>query len=313
MVFVLALFLGLYWIIPVTDVLNVLSTVDPLLVTIGLLLGYVIAYLNAVILWMLSRQQGMEFSPWQLFVINLVVKFYLLFMPVMVGGSGIRWYKLSRPGGKSAEALVVIAFNQLFDMFMAVFLGLVFFLLSGQDSLNLNIWWLVGLIFLIGLVWFGLTRVSRPFVKWFQHLSEGTSSSMLQGIYKRLAKLMDAVANFADFPALDMSLIIFLGVLRNLLGVASYVFLARSIGIDLAVLDIGWIRSVIVLSASLPISIAGGLGLREIGLVAMFSLFGIGADVALAFSMLLLLRSLLLSLPGGIIEAVGALRSPRLT
>ena len=312
-ILVLGLFIGLFWIIPLSDVLDVLRTVDPLLVSIGFILGFIGFFLNSVVLYLLARQQGIGLGVMQIFGINLVVKFYMLFMPLIVGGTSIRWYKLSRPGGKSTEALVVIAFNRLVDIFLAVVLGLVFWFLSGQYSAGLSAWWLVGLILLITLFWFALTRMSKTLFRRIKSLAEGTTRRILSVFLRRLAKLMEAVANYANFPALDLFLMIFVGVVRNLVGVASFAFLAKSIGIGLPVIDLGWIRSVIVIAASLPISIAGGLGLREVSLVAMFSLFDISANVALAFSLLLIARDFFTSIPGGIFEAVGAFRSPKVT
>ena len=50
-------------------------------------------------------------------------------------------------------------------------------------------------------------------------------------------------------------------------------------------------------------AVAGGLGIREFTLVAILSTFDVSPELALAFSFLLLLRNLTLSLLGGVAEA----------
>jgi uncharacterized membrane protein YbhN (UPF0104 family) len=70
----------------------------------------------------------------------------------------------------------------------------------------------------------------------------------------------------------------------------------------------GWIQSVVTLTALLPFSIGEGLGYREVSLVAILGTFGISADLALAFSFIIFIRSVMLGLVGGVIEAVQTLQ-----
>ena len=58
------------------------------------------------------------------------------------------------------------------------------------------------------------------------------------------------------------------------------------------------------LTAFTPISFAGGIGIRDISLILLLSLFGIDPQVALAFSLLLFGRNIFLSLIGGVLEAL---------
>ena len=101
-----------------------------------------------------------------------------------------------------------------------------------------------------------------------------------------------------------MLALILLGIVRNLVGVGSFFSLALSVGVGLSFMDIGWIRSAILLASLLPISFAGGLGVREVSLVALLAAFGVSAELALAFSFLLFVRGILVSLVGGLLEAV---------
>ena len=96
-----------------------------------------------------------------------------------------------------------------------------------------------------------------------------------------------------------------------MIGILSNVLLAKSVGIDLTYTQMGWVYSVVILASQLPFAFAGGLGIREVTLIALLSTFGIGADLALAFSLLLFVRGIFLSLVGGLLEVLQAMRLKR--
>ncbi len=90
---------------------------------------------------------------------------------------------------------------------------------------------------------------------------------------------------------------------------AAYVFLALSIHIPVSFVDLGWMRSIFFLASLAPFTLAGGVGLREVSVVLVLSAFGVNADLAAAFSFLLYIRSVILSLIGGVIELVSLIVS----
>ena len=96
-----------------------------------------------------------------------------------------------------------------------------------------------------------------------------------------------------------------------LTGIFSGLFLAWALGIEINFLNMGWIQAVVLLATQLPFAVAGGLGIREVTLVALLGTFGVSADLSLALSFLIFVRSILIGLLGGLIEAIGALRNKR--
>ncbi len=308
-VLVLLLLIALFWVVDFREVIHALATADPLFLIIGFALTFLRVFLSAVQLMILVRKQGINLGVGQIIYINLSVKFYLLFLPGDLVGSGIRWYKLSQPSGKRAEALAAVAFNRLFDLFLIFVLGLGFWLLSSQDYVQIDGRQLVVLILLIILLWFILTRLSLPLSKIIASRAGGTySPSFFQVGMQKLEKFLLAIANYADFSAWQLLFVTFVGISRQLVGIGSFVFLAKAVGIEMSFIDMGWIRSIVLLAAFLPFSFAGGLGVREITLVVVLSTFDVSAELAIAFSLLLLARGFLLGLAGGLLEAIHSLR-----
>src|SRR3990172_1042052 len=77
----------------------------------------------------LTEMQGMPFTVLQLLEIDLITKFYGLFLPGKLTGGAIRLYKLSYRDGKWVEAFAAIAFNRLTDTIILVILGMSFWFL----------------------------------------------------------------------------------------------------------------------------------------------------------------------------------------
>jgi len=308
-VLVLLLLVALFWVIDFGEVIHTLTTADPLFLLIGIALTFLRVYVTAVQLLILVRKQGINLGVGQIIFINLSVKFYQLFLPGDLIGSGIRWYKLSQPSGKRAEALAALAFNTLLDLFLMFVLGLGFWLLSGQDYVQIDGGQVVVLILLTILLWFILTRLSLPLSKIIASRAGRTySSSLFQLGMQKLEKFLLAVANYADFSAWQLLFVTIVGISHQLVGIGSFVFLAKAVGIEMSFIEMGWIRSIVLLAAYLPISFAGGLGVREITLVVVLSTFGVSAELAIAFSLLLMARGFLLGLAGGLLEAIHSLR-----
>jgi uncharacterized protein (TIRG00374 family) len=289
--FFIILFVALFWVVPIKEVFYALLSADPLYVLIGWLLVFPVVYLGAVQLKILTRKSGIELSVFQLLAVNLSIKFYMLFVPNAFVGSGMRWYKLSKPAGQTAEAFAAVAFNRLLDLFLIVGLGLGFFILSGQVRSQTSAMGLVVLVVVIASLWFVLTRVSLSLHTWMKTHFTGEKYG---GRWGRLIEKIE-------------QLLLAVGIVRLLLNIFSFLFMAMSVGIGLSYLNMGWIQSVVALTSMLPFTIAGGLGYREVSLVAMLATFNIGAELALAFSFLIFGRTILLGLVGGLVEATQTL------
>ena len=311
-ILLIVLFIGLFWFIDFGAVMQVLSQAETILVLTGLALIFPAEFLNAIQLRILAKRQNINHNVWQLFAINLSIKFYLLFLPGAIVGSGIRWYKLSQPGGKHAEALATVAFNRLFETFLVVVLGLGFWFISGQKTQQFDVVILVALFIFILLAWILITRISIPISKLVDANSfRWQGKSWLKRIMDWINKLLVAVSAYAGIPAGEIAVLLTVGISRYLVMVIGAQMLAGSIGINLTFADMGWIQSVVMLFALIPFTIAGGLGVREVGLVFMLSGFGVEPEAALAFSLLLFARQLLLGIAGGLSEAVRTIRVQR--
>ena len=312
LIIVAGFFVALLLIIDFRELLDTLLSIDVWLFLAGFLLIIPVELLNTYQQYSLMRLQGIRIDYFSLIKINLSIKFYLLFLPGAFVGSGMRWYRVSQPEGKRAETLAAIAFNRVFEIFLIVIFGISFYLVSGdQDNENL----LPGLLVLatgISLLWLILTRLSRVMYTWIKKATAGRTLSSLAGFfYHSVVKLLEAAGNYQDIAFGRLFLLISLGLIRLLIGLLSFYLIALSVEIHIPFADMGWIRSVMMITLILPLSIAGGLGIREASLIVLLSTFGVPAESSLAFSILIYLRQVILGIVGGAVEGGSTLFAKR--
>ena len=92
--------------IPFSDVIASITSTRVGYVLIAFLIQVFIRYIAACRMKILTERQGMSLSILQILGITFSTIFYGLFLPggILTGGA-IRWYKLSKPDNKPAEAL----------------------------------------------------------------------------------------------------------------------------------------------------------------------------------------------------------------
>jgi uncharacterized protein (TIRG00374 family) len=307
------LFGGLFWVIPLDKVLHALATADPGYIGISLGLAFLMIFLTSTQMVPLLRQLDLKHNVGQIMEINLAVKFYVLFTPGTIVSTGIKWFRFSQPGGKVTEAFVVLAFYRILETFVSISIGLVFWFLSGSELSQTSLIWIVLLLAGIILFWIALTRFSRPLYRWFRpYLLEKKDRPFWDTLLKRLDKLLDTVSTFAEMRFLHIALALSLGFAAHLTGVFADLILARAVGIQISYLNMGWIYAIIYTASVLPIAVAGGTGLRELTLVTILSTFGVQPEIALAFSLLILARMVIVSVTGGALELLRTVRERRL-
>jgi hypothetical protein len=89
--------------------------------------------------------------------------------------------------------------------------------------------------------------------------------------------------------------------LEHLVGIFLILFLAHAVLAGLNFVQIGWLRSAVVLVQLLPVSFSG-LGIREGTFVLLSEPYGVTGALAVSMSLLLFGKNLFIGAIGGIIE-----------
>ena len=223
--------------------------------------------------------------------------FYSLFLPGILSGAGVKWYKFSSYGSKS-DAAAVVVFNRFLEILMLLFTGIIFslpvFMTKEQDRLVTIL-----LFFLLAVIASYFLMLNSNALTFFERKILLVPSPAI--IKKITSKFFSSMRKYQNLTLKDNIQILGLLFLYHSLGITAAYLLALSLRIDISFFDIAWIRSVITILAMLPISFAG-LGIREGSLVFLLSNYGIQPGDALAYSFLLFFNMVLVALSGGFIE-----------
>jgi uncharacterized protein (TIRG00374 family) len=291
----------IFGITPFAEVIQSISVARLWYVVIAMLTAILTTFVSACRLKILTDIQGMSLSILQITEINLVTMFYGLLLPGHLVGGVIRWHKLSQVEKKKAEAFAAIAFSRLNFMIVLVILGIAFLTLDMSfapprvTSLGL----FVVLISLCVVYLLAFNPKVLPLLDW---LNQGKFDFIPMKLRDKLSKFLVVISQYHNISQRSWNFITGLSFLENMLGIITLYLLAISLNIDITFISLGWIRSVINLITTLPISFSG-IGVREGGLVVLLEPYGVAGSEAVALSFLILASAVLVGGIGGVIEA----------
>jgi glycosyltransferase 2 family protein len=266
---------------------------DLLLATVSSLTGL------GLIAWrlkLLSVAPGLTLNTARFFEIHLATLFYGLFLPGgNLTGIAVRLYKLSQAQQSMLGAATALFFDRLAATVTLLIVGIGFWLLEQPDGNQEVLAVMVGgLIFFLILTAIALAPEHWPGVHLFKYHSELTQSTF--------GKLREVLAKMRSLPGKMVVLVLLIAFLAQMLGTASYMFLATAVGVDMPFVTIGWLRTAMILATMIPISVSG-LGLREGATLYILSSYGGSPEMALAYSLAVFAVTILLpGLLGGGLE-----------
>lgn len=297
------LFAALFWIVPLQDVINALASADFYLVSLGYLMVFPLHYLDALKIRRLTDRQGLCLSVFDIMRINLIMRIYSLVIPSSVAGSSLRWIRYSSPSAKPVEALAALTFNRIIDIVLSLLVVIFFFLLAGRGLPGINVGQITIIFFALAALWIIITRLSRSIALWMNALTERISNKATRLFFTKLAQAISSYSLYANFTLWDILLIFALAIVYHLVNLVAFIILAQSINLPLSFMDLGWIRALTALSGYLPvINVSIGISLSDVGLAALLTLIGVSFQQAVAFSALVLGRSIFTGIAGGILE-----------
>jgi len=262
-----------------------------------------VSYALVTLRWrVLLAGQGLALRYRSALSIDLVAAFLNSFLPGSTGGDAARVYYASRLFTGEVTRLVGTAlFDRLLGLLVLLSLGYTAFLLrpaiaEGNPSL-LRLLTVLPPVLACGataaaLLLF-LPRGKLPGA--LRRLIERAADAPIAG---RLLLFARRLRHHPRYPLIGIAC----SLLAQFAGFLAAHLSARALGLRLDYFEIALILAIVQTAVSLPISI-GGYGVREVVLIALFSAIGVARghpEVAVAFSLLLVMAQLSWSLVGGV-------------
>jgi glycosyltransferase 2 family protein len=245
--------------------------------------------------------QGMKFTVFEMFRIALAVRFYSLFMPGGVSVTAIKWYKLSKSGGRRAQAAALVLFARLIHTGAALLvcgIGLTFDKQMPSTSAQVVSGVVLGVLLVVGVLLF-----YPPFTNRIRHilLWSGSLRFAPKFVASKVQKVWQALEAFQKLSIARILAAVGSSLAGHVIETLALYLVARSVSLDLSIFLIAWIRGIALIAGLLPLSIAG-LGIREAGFVAVLRSYGIEDSVTMTFSLTYFSVALLQGLTGGVAE-----------
>lgn len=303
----IALVVGIFWFIPIHEVVESFRKVRIELVLAGFLLNILSAWLEGVQLWILLKRAAVPATLWDVFETKMTTRFYAQFLPSELMAASVKFYRLAEPTKQWGEVMAALVFFRVINMGALTLLGLAFWAVEMPQGPGRWIGLvLIVMTVLIALVHFFLSskRVARFGKRMLQH----RWFAWLKG--KLVDKAKDftnrTIASYRLFHGSALAIVLF-AVVRHVVGIYSFYLVALALHVELSFLTIGWIRVVLHAIMSLPISLSG-IGVREGSLVVLLAEYGVSGADAVALAFLLFVVNLAQNSLGGIFELKNLIR-----
>jgi hypothetical protein len=288
-----------------TNLMVYLRGVAPALLMLAVALQLAGVLISALKWWLLLRALGAR-TPYAWTVRTyLIGQFFSNFLPTMIGGDAVRVYQLSRRAGRPAIAIASVLVERITG-FLAltaiawVALGLSMDRFGEAPRLRWLIVWCVSAA--SGAL---ALAFSAPWtVRWLMRLplpDVGSWRSRLQGLAQAMARC------YADRGAL--ALVIALAFCYQVSWIITNAVVARAIGINAPLAFVALIVPISDIVGLLPVFF-NSLGAREGTFVLLLGIAGTPAALALTFAVLVFVVRLTVSLLGGALLLLSAVRGP---
>jgi uncharacterized protein (TIRG00374 family) len=232
----------------------------------------------------------------RVFRANALAAFYALVTPGSVISMGVKWTDLAAATGKRAIVLNAIVYSRLMLDLQPMIIGaaaLAWANPTGEPMLTVIACVLAALGVALAVCLFapGLARSTRL-------ASAALGRILPAGLRTRLDRLIDELEPFRAFSAARHLALAATALSSLAVGIAARVMIMKSLGFTVPLSTIIWVDAVLVMAAHVPITI-GNFGVREGVVIAAFGLYGVPADAAVAYGLLVYSCRLIFALVGG--------------
>jgi len=297
-----------FWMVDFGDLGAAMRGVDPWLFALAFVLnGLGTVAVRAWIAHLVADASGVKLGLGPLLRINFVARFYTLVLP-RGAAAAVRWKQYSN-GSRPMAASALLLFETVTSIATLFGSAAILLTLDAGETGRLG-------QALLPISWAGFMLscvLLLPFVNEGSAQFAGTVVARLFRRSPAAGSLLDrfvlTIANYRHVPRRTLLAVTGASLAGYVLFVLSAWVLIAGMGLELGLVAIAWIRSVTLLLALVPITIAG-IGVREGSFIALLGVYGVPPSQALAFSFTTFAIQLLLGLIGALLELARAIRGP---
>jgi uncharacterized protein (TIRG00374 family) len=283
-------------------VLDGLSRVNFVFLTIGLALGAFSILIRSYKWGLLLKVQGAELSLGRLQAVCYMALFFNNFLPGSLGGDITKVYKTARHTNRKTGALSAVLMEKttnLVSLILMVSAAGMITLKAGEILTRGQLFYVVGSgLVLIVCIWFGIKMV----LKYRIYRITISRLKILEKVIERVELVLKSFALYSKYRK-TLVLALFLSIIFFFINMGSTFFFAQAVGVTIELEFLVVLIPLIFLLNMLPISF-NGIGLQEGGFVYFLGQIGVDSSAAFLVALMIRLAMVIFSLIGVVIYLI---------
>lgn len=230
-------------------------------------------------------------TNWSYFRFSMLALLFNRFMPGALGGDIVKTiYSVSDKKTKKSKRIISVVIDRLVGLFSILTFGILALLVS-QHKLEFNKMYLYGifLLFVVALILLFNTKVVLVIERFF-----GRLKFLQKYTFKIISAWKESVVHYKQNKRkLLYSLLLCIPI--HFLSFIIFFIFSKALDIPISFSDLIFVIAIMWLITSLPISI-GGMGVRELSLVWLLSMFSVSSEKAVSLSLLFYVNGIIISI-----------------
>ena len=278
----LILFIFILYKLNLTEIIALLSSINPFYFALALLLFIPLLVIKAMRWQLIMKAQNIDYSLKESTIMYVAAMYISALTPGRIGDF-IKIFYLKGDGYPFGKSFATVLLDRLFDLVSLLLLGyvgmLLFISLFGR-VVNILSCIFVGMLLIIFIIY------NKDFST---GILEYISSHFIPEKYRENAKVgfSDLYNGIKTLNTNQLTLVIFMTFLGWLIYFVTMYLLALAIDINIPFLYLATCVSISAVITLIPISLSG-IGTRDATLIILFSYLGLSKESAIAFSMMIL-------------------------
>jgi len=279
-------------------------------VLVALPMAFLGAFFDGIKLWLLLKPHGHRAGLGNVFKTVLVVNAAGLFLPGVIGGGTVAWYRLSKPDNLRAQSFTALSLNLVVKLTVLAGLGTLALALDAGAAPEYRAFMApLAVIACLPVLGLGL-MLGTGLSAWTRRVYERRFAKALP---ERIARAGSNVLESFETCRSQWAVVfgaVAAGAARKLLetGVTLCALYAVGVGAEVPFIRVLWILCAVEVASMIPLTLSG-LGLFQATYVGLLAAVGIAADASFASHLITWIAMLPVYLAGaGILarESVGS-------
>ena len=296
----LAAIFYLYFNLEWTRLVEISGRISALPVIVSTVLGAIGIFLVSWKYFCLLQGTDLQTGYLRVTAVSFISRFYALLIPSGLGKEAVRWYKITENRTGRSFFLASIALERMIFGAMLMFFGTIplFMITDVPEIIRLRGQILPLILICYGFIFTGMIYFFVPAVhEWINR----TVKRVLRIHSGSRTNVFLQNFNLKNTSPRILLVLILIRLLWQVVYVARIALLSQAAGLDLAVVDVVWMSSLVLLIQVLPVSVAG-LGLREGAFAFLLSLYGHPQEAGVIIGLLFFVQMLVYCLAGGVLN-----------